>query len=294
MLRSSKSLHPNSLGVRLKAGFGLLALLGGHLLMDAKLVADVEPPLQRERRLDLTERAILGEVPAMMQLAQKYQLEGDKALAIKWFRKAADEGHTAALWKLVGIQERRPLADRATDMKALYEELIESGELRAYHHLGRLHQWPESPIQDVTLGDFYLKEAAKLGVVEAQLLLGKLYMGEWAHPLDYFQAIDFFSQAAKADSGEACRFLGLIYRYGLGVKTQLEKGWQFYSRGAKLGDMEAMYVIAEALYKGDDIEADKIRSHSYYHKAAQLGHREAAKKLKTLNFHDKATEKLYP
>ena len=259
-----------------------------------ELKAELESAPQRERRFELTEKSLEGDVPSMMMLGNQYLLEGDKELAIKWFREAADRSHEPALWRLVGIYEHRPLIERGEIMKGLYEELIVLGNPRGYYLLGRLYQWPNHPLYQPDLGDIYLKDAASQAVTEAKLLLGKLYMGEWNHKQDLLQSVDYFTQATKDKSGEACRHLGMIYRYGVGVKTNLELAWRYYGQGARLGDTDSMFAIAEALFLGKDIVQDKPRAHRYYYDAAKLGHREAARQLKSLDFGNDREEMLYP
>ena len=238
----------------------------------------------RQRRHQWIERAIGGDTEAMVQLGDLFLLEGDDALAKKWFNKAVENGVHAALWKLVSIEEHRPLEQRAEDMSRLYRQIIQAGDARGYYRLGRLLAWPNSPLKDHTLADLYLSDASDLHVVEAQVLLGRLYMGEWGHRHDHMQAIFHFKRAAKTNSAEAHRNLGLIFRYGIGGRRDLEKAWMHYATSARLGDSDAMYAIAEALYSGEDITKDPARSQTYFRKAAELGHSQAISRLKTLEF----------
>jgi TPR repeat protein len=276
--------------VKLRPWLASLMLCGASFCSD--LYAELETPSQRQKRFELMDKALEGDIDSMMQLGKRYLLEGDKVLAAKWFRDAADLKHLPALWQLVGIKERAPLAKRAEEMKSLYEELMTYGIAQAYYRLGRLYQWKGHHLHDVTLGDLYLKDAAKMGSTPAKLLLGKLYMGEWNHPKDFLQAVDYFTQASKDKNGEAFRSLGLMYRYGVGVKVDLNLAWKYYGEGARNGDVESMFVIAEALFQGDDIEQDKPRSHRYYFQAAKLGHHEAGRQLKNLDFGDSRSKQL--
>lgn len=271
----------------------LVLFIAGIALMPMELQAELESESQRERRFELTEKGLQGDIPSIMQLGNKYLLEGDKELAIKWFRDAADLSHESALWKLVGIYEHLPLIERSQIVKGLYEELIVLGQPEGHYRLGRLYQWSGHPLYQPDFGDIYLKDAAKLGVTEAKLLLGKLYMGDWNHKQDTLQAVDYLTQASSK-SGEACRHLGMIYRYGVGVKTNLELAWRYYGQGARLSDTDSMFAIAEALFLGEDIVQDKPRAHRYYFDAAKLGHREASRQLKSLDFGDDKDELLYP
>jgi TPR repeat protein len=238
----------------------------------------------RKRRHQWIERAIGGDLEAMVQLGDLFLYEGDDVLAKKWLNKAVENGVHSALWKLVSIEEHRPLKERAEDMSKLYRQLIQIGDTGGYYRLGRLLAWPDSPLKDHSLADLYLADASDLHVVEAQVLLGRLFMGEWGHRLDHMQAIYHFQRAAKTDSAEAHRNLGLIYRYGIGTRRDLEKAWIHYATSARLGDSDAMYAIAEALYSGEDITKDLARSQTYYRKAAKLGHSQAISRLKRLEF----------
>jgi TPR repeat protein len=241
-----------------------------------------EEPKLEERRQELLEKALNGEVSAMLHLGGQFQLEGDLTLAERWFRKAADKGDVGAIWSLVGIFERRPLNVRAEIMKSLYEELITLGQPQGYYRLGRLYSWEDSPLRDESLGDMYLRDAVGLGVTEAKLLLGRLFLGEWGHQRDALQAVDYFTQASKDKNPEAFRYLGMIYRYGLGNRTDLDLAWRNYGQAARLGDVESLVIIAEALYEGRDIEKDPPRAEQYFRRAAMLGHRDAEQRLEQL------------
>ena len=262
--------------------FLCLASLAFFGLWGSSLWANVEDPKATERREELLEKALGGDVSAMLRLGGQFQLEGDVNLAERWFRKAADKGEASALWGLVALQERRALKDRASTLSSLYQELITLGDAQAYYHLGRLYSWEDSPLKNEDLGDMYLREAGRLGVVEAKLLLGKLFLGEWGHRQDYLQAIDYLTRASKSKNAEAYRHLGMIYRYGLGNRTDLDLAWRHYGQAARLGDPESIYTIAEALYEGKDIEQDKVKAEQYFRRAAELGYQDAGKRLKQL------------
>jgi len=248
------------------------------------LTADPEEVASLRWREDQMERALEGHVPSMLALGDRYLLEGEKDLARKWYRRVADMQVAEGLWKLIGIEEQRPLKERAELMEKLYRELIALGDPRGHFRLGRLYCWPESPIRDLDKGRMYLVDAATQGVIESQLLLGNLYLGTWGHPQDFLMAIDWFGRAAKKGSAEANRHLGMIYRYGLGAKQDLNRAWSFYAEAARQKDGESMFVIAEALYEGKDITRDLPRAHSYYFQAAEQGVLRAKDRLRELSF----------
>jgi TPR repeat protein len=248
------------------------------------LGADPEDPASRRWREDRMESAMEGHVPSMLSLGDRYLIEGEKELAKKWYREAADLQVSEGLWKIIGIEERRPLSERAKDMEKLYRELMSFGESRGSYRLGRLYTWPKSPLRDPDKGRLHLEDAASQGVLEAKLLLGKLFLGTWNHPQNFQRAIDWLSQAAKSKSAEANRHLGMIYRYGLGAKQDLEKAWGHYSTAARLKDGESMFIIAEALYLGKDISKDLPRAHRYYLQASEQGHLKARDRLREKSF----------
>lgn len=250
----------------------------------AFLWADPEDPASRRWREDQTEKALKGNVSSMLALGDRYLVEGEKDLARKWFRDAADLNATEGVWKLIGIEERRPLKERAQIVEKLYRELIAHQEPRGYFRLGRLYSWPKSPLRDLKRGRLYLEDAAERGVLDAKLLLGKLYLGNWEHSQNFFVAIEWLSKAAREKSPEAHRHLGMVYRYGMGTSQNLEKAWEHYSEAAKLKDAESMFIIAEALYEGKDISQDLPRAHRYYTDAAENGYSRANDRLKERKF----------
>lgn len=101
-----------------------------------------------------------------------------------------------------------------------------------------------------------LKQAAELGVAEAQSNLGYYYitgMGGYKNPE---LAIEWFSKAADQEFNDAYYFLMMIYGNGEGVEQDSEKAFYYAMKCAENGDGTCMWNVANCYYEGNGIEKD--------------------------------------
>ena len=121
-------------------------------------------------------------------------------MAVKWYRKAAEQGHVRAQFYLGLICERGIGAER----------------------LGR----------DRAEAEKWIKKAAEHGYGPAMCGMVYYCMGNAVTmPKDERKALGLYLRAAEAGSEEACFRLGLIYEHGLGVEPDQEKALEWYRRG---------------------------------------------------------------
>lgn len=128
------------------------------------------------------------------------ELENYRYKAMKWYRKAAEQGHVRAQFYLGLILERGIGAER-----------LERNREEAEKWIGK---------------------AAEQGYGTAMCWMGYYCMGNAVTiSKDEEAARRWYLGAAEAGSGEACFRLGLIYDHGLGVEPDQEKALAWYRRG---------------------------------------------------------------
>ena len=128
------------------------------------------------------------------------ELENYRYKAVKWYRKAAEQGHVRAQFYLGLICER-----------GIGSERLE---------------------RDREEAEKWIKKAAEHGYGPAMCWMGYYCMGNAVTmPKDERKALGWYLRAAEAGSEEACFRLGLIYEHGLGVEPDQEKALEWYRRG---------------------------------------------------------------
>src|SRR5688572_17029640 len=83
----------------------------------------------------------------------------------------------------------------------------------------------------------YLLDAAALGYIHAQNLVGYSYSLGLGVTRSKKAAAFWYEQAAKAGHREALTNLGLFYERGEGVRRNSKKAFALYKRAAELGDL---------------------------------------------------------
>ena len=85
---------------------------------------------------------------------------------------------------------------------------------------------------------------AKAGDVDAQTMLGEMYLDGIGVKQDSKKAYEWISKAANSGDKEAQYLLGFMYENGIEVKTDISKAVAWYEKAANKGDIMAMYNLA--------------------------------------------------
>ena len=91
-------------------------------------------------------------------------------------------------------------------------------------------------------------ELAKSGDLDAQTLLGEMYLDGIGVETDYEKAFFWLSKAAHRDDAQAQYLLGLMYEKGLHVTQDVKHAVKWYKKSALQGDVLAQYNLA-LIYK---------------------------------------------
>lgn len=149
--------------------------------------------------------------------------------ALEWYRKAADQGDTAAQNNL-GLAYENGLGVTKDEQRAL---------------------------------DWYLR-AASTGFAEAQANLGLLYMKGRAVPKDERQAADWFRKAAEQGLASAQTHLGAMYSRGAGGLLQDDvAAAQLFESAARKGDGYAQFNVGLAYRDGRGVKEDVVVAYAW-------------------------------
>lgn len=147
--------------------------------------------------------------------------------AVKWYRKAADQGY--------GI---------------------------AQTNLGLCYMKGQGVQQDYTEAVKWFRKAAAQGHASAQCLLATSYTTGHGVEQDYSEAVNWYRKAAEQGSARAQGGLGYCYTLGRGVPQDSVEAVKWYRRAAEQNDAVAQFNLGLSFVKGfgvpqDYAEADK-------------------------------------
>lgn len=215
-----------------------------------KKKSDPEQPSPAGKLEILQRLAKVNQDPiAMFQLGKIYfngseLAEPDLAAAQQWFKLAADQGLS----------------------KAMFE-------------LGNMAKNGLSSTNDITTAISWYEKAAKLGNIKAMLALGKIYCGEEGAAIDYNKALNHYAKAASMGSLEAEYQLAKLIENKLVASNKYSgKLISFYdaiSKAAALGDMQATLMLADYYASNNNIQL----ALKYYQQAIDKNFAPAALRL---------------
>jgi hypothetical protein len=126
---------------------------------------------------------------------------------------------------------------------------------------------------------YYYEQAAKLGDVSSQYLLGKMYEDAKGTEQNMRQAANWYAQAAKQGHSKAQATLGYMYSKGNGVNQDYSQAVNWYQKAAEQGHINAQYNLAYLYSLGQGVIKDYQQAAYWYQKSAIQGDDDAQNSL---------------
>ncbi|MCI9032063.1 MAG: TIR domain-containing protein [Clostridia bacterium] len=234
-----------------------------------------------------------GEANYMLALDYEYGRNGkkkDKAKAVYYYTKAAEEGSDEAMLSLgVCYEYGDGIKKNYAKAVALYVSASERGNAKAQCNLGYCYFNGVGVGKDIKKAVLWYDKAAKSGNVRAMNNLGYCYENAQGVPRDLRRAFELYKAAADGgDTDGACN-VGWCYETGIGTRIDLNLARQYNALAKESGSFRAakayerieskIYACAEEaerLYErglacevGD--RRSSVRAAGYYKKAAKAG-----------------------
>ena len=169
--------------------------------------------------------------------------QGDYAAALKWYRRAAEQGYALAQVNLGSMYfDGQGTSPDIQEALKWYRLAANQGLASAQFDLGVLCEQHGRTPQDVQEALTWYQKAAGQGYAPAQVNLAALYAeGQGGVAQDFQQALRWYREAADQGYAPACFNLGVIYAEGQGgVERDLSMAYVWFSRAAVLGDEDAL------------------------------------------------------
>ena len=226
-------------------------------------------------------------------------LEGERvkqndAEAVKWFRKAAEQGDVEAQ-TILGACYYSGSGVEQDYAKAVEwcRKAAEQGLAAAQNMLGDCYYYGNGVEQDYAKAVEWYRKAAEQGLAIAQGNLGYCYYYGNGVEQDYAKAVEWYRKAAEQGLAIAQGNLGYCYYYGNGVEQDYAKALEWYRKAAEQGDVEAQTILGACYYSGSGVEQDYAKAVEWCRKAAEQGLAAAQNMLGDCYYYGRGVEKDY-
>ena len=227
------------------------------------------------------ERAAAGGQPLGATLAGHILLHGlsdrgvDEAAAVRWLRRAAEQGEPDALIILSRLASTARGGLEPFQARAFLAQAAEGGDTRAAHEFG-LYLMNEGDPGAASEALDWLRLAAESGRTEAFADYAEA-LGDWVHgPNDLAAARTWYERAGEAGDGLAAAIAATMYLNGQGGPADRARGAALMRMGAELGAPSAMGSYALMLFQGaGGTPPDPARAADWARRGAQAGDGEA-------------------
>ena len=222
------------------------------------------------------EEDVFAQASAAWGYREGYGTAVDHVEAVKWVRKAAEQGFARAQYDLGLMYEFGRGVERSYE-KAVewYQKAAEQGAASAQGLLGEMYYYGRGVEQsDVKAAEWVLK-VAEQGLAMAQNILGVMYANGTGVEQSYEKAAEWYLKAAKQGLADAQYHLGRMYQNGTGVTRSYEKAAEWVLKAAKQGYARAQYNLGRMYDNGTGVEQSYEKAREWYQKAAKQGYARA-------------------
>ena len=229
-----------------------------------------------------------GDVYAMDTLGAAYEFGEDKEVigvlgiekdfeeAVKWYRKAAEQGFDIAQDSLGNCYYLGHGVDEDY-VKAVkwYRKAAEQGLCTAQDSLGDCYYYGRGVDEDDAEAVKWYRKAAEQGLDTAQFSLGQCYDFGYGVYEDKVKAVKWYRKAAEQGNANAQNNLGICYESGKGVERNVVEAVKWYQKAADQGNVVAQSNLGYCYESGKGVERNVVEAVKWYRKAADQGNARA-------------------
>ena len=118
----------------------------------------------------------------------------------------------------------------------------------------------------------WIRAAAINGNPEGQEMLGEIYSGGLGVPENQETAVKWYRKAAMQGNADAQSKLGECYYLGKGVAENDAKAVKWFQKSADQGNADAQYYLGECYYFGNGVAENDAKAVKWFQKSADQGH----------------------
>jgi len=156
-----------------------------------------------------------------------------------------------------------------------FRKAAEQGHAPAQNNLGVCYENGKGVEKDVYEAVKWYRKAAEQRYVLAQYNLGVCYANGAGVEKDMDEAVKWIRKAAEQKYAPAQFGLGVCYANGAGVERDMEKAVKWYRKAAEQGLAPAQYNLGVCYISGAGVVPNKQEAMKWLRKAAKQGHPQA-------------------
>ena len=220
----------------------------------------------------------------------------NNAEAVKWYRKAADQGNAVAQSNLGDMYVKgEGVPENHAEAVKWFRKAADQGNAAAQNSLGVMYVKGEGVPENHAEAVKWYRKAADQGNGAAQSNLGHKYVKGEGVPENHAEAVKWFRKAADQGNARSQAQLGIHLMKGDGILKDPDKGIQLLTEAAKNGGIDAQYFLGLIYSVGSQeaglgryIETDEKKAKYWLSMAIAQGDSRADEVLLVLNAELKA------
>jgi TPR repeat protein/serine/threonine protein kinase len=199
----------------------------------------------------------------------------DKAEAARWFKTAADAGDPGGMWRLgVCCLFGTGVTKDERVAAVWFRKASDTGDSEGMWRLGELYRLGTGITKDEQEAAAWYRKAADAGSAEGMSKLGYCFQSGTGLTKDERKAVEWFRKSAEAANYEGMWNLGLCYQLGTGVTKDEREAAAWYLKAADAGNPEGMLNLGLCYQYGTGVAKDEREAAAWYRKAADAGQSE--------------------
>jgi hypothetical protein len=160
----------------------------------------------------------------------------------KWLTLAAAQGNEEArgnLSNIRGLMSQDQIARAQEGEREVYRKAAEQGDALAQLHLGLMYEEGKGGQQDYNEALKWFRKAADQGNAPAQYNLGLIYEKGERIPQNYAEAMNWYRKAAEQGNADSQTKLGFMYGQGKGVPENDIESYKWFTLASAKGNKVA-------------------------------------------------------
>ena len=240
------------------------------------------------------EEDVFAQASAAWGYREGYGTAVDHVKAVKWVRKAAEQGFARAQYSLGCMYDKGTVVEQSDEKAAeWYLKAAKQGDARAQDNLGIMCYIGRGVEQSYKKAVEWFQKAAKQGLASAQYDLGCMYdKGTGVEQSDE-KVAEWVLKAAEQGLARAQYSLGCMYDKGAGVEQSDEKAVKWYQKAAKQGLARAQNNLGSMYKNGRGVERSYEKAVEWFLKAAEQGNASAQNNLGVMYHNGTGVEQSY-
>ena len=227
------------------------------------------PPLSQQKEFRAIKNTVIQEAERIRQNRITYE---DERMEDKggWLSRAGVFAVCLNLWEVVNSKEYS-LAERDEAATEL-EKLAGEGDVHAQFLTGVLYRDGGLLIPDTKKARYWMEQAAKYELPQAQYALGKLLLSDDPDVHDSSEGIRWMKAAAQNGNDYAAYALGKEYLTGKHVVKNLDSATEYLHQAAQADNPWAQYLLGKLYLMDEGVERDENTAYQWFQAAAEQGH----------------------